>query len=83
MLETLNPNERNLWAKRRGIDEIPKGDGGGCHCETRDALGWTGIIGQGLTTRRVLFTLRERSEESFSWWSKEGVSKEEEIRLIK
>jgi hypothetical protein len=60
MLDTLNPNERNPWVKRRGIDEIPGGDGGGRHGETGDALGWTRIEGQGLPTRRVLFTLREK-----------------------
>jgi hypothetical protein len=39
MLDTLIPNERNSWVKRKGIDEIPRGDGGR-HCgETGDALG--------------------------------------------
>jgi hypothetical protein len=60
MLDTLNPNERNPWVKRKGIDEISGGDGGGHRGETGDALGWTGIKGQGLPARRVLFTLSEK-----------------------
>jgi hypothetical protein len=85
MLDTLNPNERNPWVKRRGIDEIPGGDGGGRRGETGDALGWTGIEGQGLPTRRVLFTLREKERRCvFRGCANEGVRrKKEEIRLTK
>jgi hypothetical protein len=68
--------------KRRGIDEIPRGDGGGRRGETGDALGWTGIEGQGLPTRRVLFTLREKERRCvFHGCANEGVArKKEEIR---
>jgi hypothetical protein len=39
MLDILNSKQRNPWVKRKGIDEIPRGDGKG-HCgETGDALG--------------------------------------------
>jgi hypothetical protein len=36
----------------------------------RPGIGWTGINGEGLPTRRFLFTLRERErkKECFSWW---------------
>jgi hypothetical protein len=82
MLDTLNPNERNPWVKRKGIDEIPGGDGGGHHGETGDALGWTGIEGQGLPTRRVLFTLREKWRRCiFRGGANEGVRRNmEKIR---
>jgi hypothetical protein len=74
MLDTLNPNEQNPWVKRKGIDEIPRGDGGGRRGETGDALGWTGIEGQGLPTRRVLFTLREKGRRCvFHGDANEGV----------
>jgi hypothetical protein len=74
MLDTLNPNERNPWVKRRGIYEIPGGDGGGRHGETGDAFEWTGIEGQGLPTRRVLFTLREKGRRcNFRGCANEGV----------
>jgi hypothetical protein len=71
--------------KRRGIDEIPEGDGGGRRGEIGDALGWTGIEGQGLPTRRVLFTLREKETRCvFRGCANEGVGRmKEEIRLTK
>jgi hypothetical protein len=50
--------------KKKGIDEILEGDGRGCRGETGDALSWTGIKWQGLPTRKVLFSLREREKGS-------------------
>jgi hypothetical protein len=82
MLDTLIPNERNPWVKRKGIDEIPGGDGGGHHSETGDALGWTRIEVQGLPTRGVLFTLREKGRRCvFRGSANEGVRRNmEKIR---
>jgi hypothetical protein len=38
MLDLMNPRQRNPWRKKRRIDEILRGNGGGCHGETGDAL---------------------------------------------
>jgi hypothetical protein len=38
MLDILNSKQRNPWAKRKGIDEILRGDGKGHRGETGDAL---------------------------------------------
>jgi hypothetical protein len=58
------------------------GDGGGRCGETGDALGWTGIEGQGFPTRRVLFTLREKGRRYvFRGDANEGVRRNmEKIR---
>jgi hypothetical protein len=67
----------------KGINEIPEGDGGGRRGETGDALGWTRIEGQGLPTRRVHFTLREKGRRCvFRGGANEGVRRNmEKIRL--
>jgi hypothetical protein len=39
MLDLINPRQRNPWRKRRRIDEIHGGNGGGHRGETGDALG--------------------------------------------
>jgi hypothetical protein len=63
ILEIMNPRQWNPCWKRREIDEIPGGNGRGRRGETRDVLGWTGINGEGLPTRKGLFSLRERERE--------------------
>jgi hypothetical protein len=83
MLDILNPNQRNPWVKKRGIDEIPGGDGGERHSETGGALGWTEIVGQGLPTRRV-FSPWEREEKNvFRGCSNEWEIREEERITLK
>jgi hypothetical protein len=76
-------HKSNPWVKRRGIDEIPGGDGRGCRGEIGDALGWTGIEGEGMLTRKVLFSMRERGENYvFHVRSNEVVGRmKEKIRL--
>jgi hypothetical protein len=59
----LNINKQNPWVKRRGINEIIGGDGGGRRGETGDMLGCTGIEGQDLPKSMVLFSLTERERE--------------------
>jgi hypothetical protein len=61
MLDLMNPRQRNPWRKRRGINEIPRGNGRGRRAESGVALGWTGIEGQRLPHGRASSSERERS----------------------
>jgi hypothetical protein len=65
MLDLMNLGQWNPWRKRRGIDEIPGGNGRGHHGEIGDALGWTGIEGQSLLQGRASSSWEREENEVF------------------